>query len=186
MHAKYYGNANLIVYTRGGNRQCFNIQPTTKHLRRIETCSNRQPSAKPQCATRLCQKEEVPEPKAESTPSDVPVLLAPMELADDALLPNMSLLSSLPVAAQTETKSVDVHMHLLLVQTCSSPRSCCFHYQSLQEKRKDTSWSTSTMVNRTHSCQESSRFASQGAALPSILFRIHVRDDTACPALLDK
>lgn len=157
------------------NASIYN-QPQSTY-RHVERCSNRQPSAKPRCATRLCQKEEVPEPKAESTPSEVPVLLPPMELADDALLPNMSLLSSLPVAAQTETKSVDVHMHLLLVQTCSSPRSCCFHYQSLQEKRKDTSWSTSTMVNRTHSCQELSRFASHG--LPSILFRIHVRADTA-------
>ena len=60
------------------------------------------------------QKEEVPEPKAESTPSEVPVLLAPMELAEEALLPNMSLLpSSSPIAAQAYTKSVHVHIHQL-------------------------------------------------------------------------
>ena len=70
----------------------------------------------------LCQQEEVPEPKAESTPSEVPVLLAPRELADEALLPNMSLLSSSPIAAQTGAKSVDMHIHEMSVQTFSLPR----------------------------------------------------------------
>ena len=71
--------------------------------RRVATANPQQ-----SCSVKLCwcQQEEVPDPKAESTPSEVPVLLAPRELADDALLPNISLLSlSSPIAARTEVLS---------------------------------------------------------------------------------
>lgn len=75
------GNATFILHIKRGNRHRLNIQ---------EACVLQQQSL---------SKGKLPDPKAESTPSEVPVLLAPRELADEALLPNISLLSSSPIAA---------------------------------------------------------------------------------------
>jgi len=54
------------------------------------------------------------------------VLLAPRELADEALLPNISLLSLSPIAAQTGAKSVDMHIHQMSLQICCLPRVVAF------------------------------------------------------------